>query len=141
TEAINTVNQASGFLNEFDPIQHAYLKGRPDDRNFYAGIIALGAHIGTKKLAKLSRAIKDATLESTTSSYFCLDNVQRASDAIVRFVNRLPLSSLYENEYGMQTSSDGIKYVVAGESFNANFSFKYGGRDRVLSAYIFTDSR
>lgn len=141
TEAINTVNRASGFLNEFDPMQHAYLKGRPDDRNFYAGIIALGAHIGTKKVATPRSAIKSATLESTTSSYFCLDNVQRASDAIVRFVNRLPLSSLYENEYGMQTSSDGIKYIVAGESFNANFSFKYGGRDRVLSAYIFTDSR
>ncbi|RYY75443.1 MAG: Tn3 family transposase [Gammaproteobacteria bacterium] len=141
TEAINTVNQASGFLNEFDAISHSHLKGRPDDRNFYAGIIALGAQIGTRKLAKLSRAIKDATLESTTLSYFGLDNLHRASDAIVRFVNRLPLSSLFENEYGMQTSSDGQKYSVGKESFNANFSFKYGGRDRVLSAYTFTDAR
>lgn len=55
TEAINTVNRASGFLNEFDPMQHAYVKGRPDDRNFYAGIIALGAHIGTKKLQRQDR--------------------------------------------------------------------------------------
>src|SRR5690606_30802046 len=90
-EAMHTVNQATKFLDEFEHNDHRYLKDRPEHRNFYACIIGLGAHIGTKKLAKHSRAIKNSTLESTSTAYFSLDNAQRASDAIIRFVNKLPL--------------------------------------------------
>lgn len=140
-EAMHTVNQATNFLDEFEHIDHRYLKDRPENRNFYACIIGLGAHIGTKKIAKNSPAIKRSTLESTSTAYFSLDNAQRASDAIIRFVNKLPLSQLYRSEYGMQTSSDGQKWTVSKDSFNANHSFKYGGKDMVVSEYSFIDAR
>lgn len=142
TEAIHTVNSATGFLNEFEHIRHRYLKKRPENRNFYAGILGLGGHFGLPKLAKLSfPKLEAATLESTTSGFFSLENIQRASDAIIRFVNRMPLASVFESEYGLQTSSDGQKWTIVYESLNANRSFKYGGKDLVLSVYTCTDCR
>lgn len=142
TEAINTVNSATDFLNEFEHIQHRYLKKRPENRNFYAGILGLGGHFGLPKLAKLSfPKLEAATLESTANGFFSLDNIQRANDAIIRFVNRMPLTRLFENEYGLQTSSDGQKWIMAYDSLNANRSFKYGGKDLVVAAYTFIDAR
>lgn len=140
-EAIHTVNMATHFLDEFEHQDHAYLKERPADRNFYAGIIGMGAHMNTRRLAKLSRDIENSVLQSIYASYFNLENARRASDAIIRFVNKLPLSQLFLTEFGLQTSSDGQKWKVSKESFNANHSFKYGGRDIVLAEYSFMDAR
>lgn len=140
-EAMNTVNQATNFISEFEHQDHAYVKERPENRIFYAGVIGLGSHIGTKKLVKHSPIIKNSTLASTINAYFSLENVQRANDAIIHFVNKLPLSQLYETEYGMQTSSDGQKWRVSKDSFNANYSFKYGGKDMVIAEYSFIDGR
>ena len=141
TEAISTVNKATGFLDEFEHFKHRHLKARPEDRNFYAGIIGLGEHVGIPKLAKLSPEIEQAALESTTKGYFSLENIQSANDAIIRFVNKMPLASVFENEYGLQTSSDGQKWIIAYDSLNANRSFKYGGKDLVVAAYTFIDAR
>lgn len=63
-EAIHTLNMATHFLDEFEHQDHAYLKERPADRNFYAGIIGMGAHMNTRRLAKLSRDIENSVLQS-----------------------------------------------------------------------------
>jgi TnpA family transposase len=140
-EALSTVNAASGFLDEFEHNSIRYRKPRPEDKNFLAGIIALGEHLSVPKLSKLAREIELATLESTTNGFFTLENLRRANDAVIRFVNQLPLAKVFIGDYGLQTSSDGQKWTVAYESLNANKSFKYGGRDPVVSAYTFIDIR
>lgn len=140
-EAINTVNSATGFLKEFEHTRQHHLKQRPEDKNFIAGIIALGEHLSVPKLSKLTKQIELSTLESVTNSFFTLENLRSANDTVVRFVNQLPLSKLFVGEFGLQTSSDGQKWIAAYESFNSNRSFKYGGRDSVLASYTFTDSR
>ena len=140
-EALSTVNAASGFLDEFEHNSIRYRKPRPEDKNFLAGIIALGEHLSVPKLSKLAREIELATLESTTNGFFTLENLRRANDAVIRFVNQLPLAKVFIGDYGLQTSSDGQKWTIAYESLNANKSFKYGGRDPVVSAYTFIDIR
>lgn len=140
-EAVNTVNSAIGFLDEFEHNQLSHLKQRPENRNFIAGIIALGEHLSINKLSKLTKQIERSTLETVTKSFFTLENLQRANTAIVRFVNQLPLSNLFIGDFGMQTSSDGQKWSVANESLNSNRSFKYGGGDPVLASYTMTDAR
>ena len=140
-EALSTVNAASGFLDEFEHNSIRYRKPSPEDKNFLAGIIALGEHLSVPKLSKLAREIELATLESTTNGFFTLENLRRANDAVIRFVNQLPLAKVFIGDYGLQTSSDGQKWTVAYESLNANKSFKYGGRDPVVSAYTFIDIR
>lgn len=140
-EALATVNSASHFLDEFEHNSIRYRKSRPEDKNFLAGIIALGEHLSVPKLSKLAREIELATLESTTNGFFTLENVRRANDAVIRFVNQLPLAKVFIGDYGLQTSSDGQKWTIAYESLNANKSFKYGGRDPVVSAYTFIDIR
>jgi TnpA family transposase len=140
-EATSTVNSASKFLDEFEHNSIHHLKKRPDNKHFIAGIIALGEHFTVPKLSNLSPQIDLSSLESTTNGYFNLESVRRANDSIVMFVNQLPLAKAFENEYGLQTSSDGQKWPIAYESLNANRSFKYGGRDPVVAAYTFIDSR
>jgi len=140
-EAVSTINTASNFLEEFESNSLHHAKPRPANKNFIAGIIALGEHFTVPKLSTLTNDIEKSSLESTTNGYFSLENIRRANDSIIRFVNQLPLSKLFESDFGFQTSSDGQKWSVAYESLNANKSFKYGGRDPVVSAYSFTDCR
>ncbi len=104
--------------------------------------MGLGNHLGTRKIAKLSQnTINESTLESTVNGHFSIENVRNAIDVIVQKTSQLPVANLFRTDDGIHTSSDGQKYVVSYESLNANFSFKYGGRDQVLSAYTFIDSR
>ena len=41
----------------------------------------------------------------------------------------------------MHTSSDGQKFEVRVDSLNANYSFKYFGKDQGVAAYTFRDER
>ncbi len=63
--------------------------------------------------------------------YFSLENVQSANDRIVRFMDRMDLPNLYRrDEDVLHTSSDGQKCEVAVDSLNANYSFKYLGKEK-----------
>ena len=41
----------------------------------------------------------------------------------------------------LHTSSDGQKFEVRVDSLNANYSFKYFGKDQGVAAYTFRDER
>ena len=141
SEVLNTVHQASGFLNEFQHHSHKYLKDRPENRMFIAATIGIGCHFSTPQFAKLSRSINNTALTTTANNYMSVENSRQACNRILRFVEKMPLANLFIEEHGVQTSSDGQKWTVSNESLNANYSFKYGGRDLVVSAYSFIDSR
>lgn len=141
SEVLNTVHQASGFLNEFQHHSHKYLKDRPENRVFIAATIGIGCHFSTPQFAKLSRSINNTALVTTANNYMSVENSRQACNRILKFVEKMPLASLFIEDHGVQTSSDGQKWTVSNESLNANYSFKYGGRDLVVSAYSFIDSR
>lgn len=141
-EALYSVNKATNFLDEFIHIKQKSVKNRPEDKMFFAGIMGLGNHLGAPRIAKLSQnTINENTLVSTIKAYFSLENIRSAIDIIIHKTGLMPVANLLRTDDITITSSDGQKYVVSYESLNANFSFKYGGRDQVLSAYTFIDSR
>ncbi|MEZ5835017.1 MAG: Tn3 family transposase [Geminicoccaceae bacterium] len=64
----------------------------------------------------------------------------RDGDVVV--VDAMELPDIYRRSSGrLHTSSDGQKFEIRTESLNANYSFKYFGKGRGVSAYTFIDER
>jgi Tn3 transposase DDE domain/Domain of unknown function (DUF4158) len=141
-EALATANQATNFLGEFEHWQVKYQRAKPATKIFFAGIIGYGCDIGHRKLAQISKQIDENELENVVNWYFSLENVQGANDRIVPFLDRMDLPNRYRREEEvLHTSSDGQKFEVAVDSLNANYSFKYLGKDRGVSVVTFIDMR
>lgn len=141
-EVLATVDRATDFLGEFE---HWHLRSRrapPPKKRLFAGIIGYGCDIGPRKLAQISKQLDENALGNTVNWYFSLDNVRGGNDLILRFVDRLELPKVCQPpDVPLHTSSDGQKFEVAVESLNANHSFKYLGKDKVVSVVTFIDSR
>lgn len=141
-EALATVDQATHFLGEFEHWQIKYRRAKPAPKIFFAGIMGYGCDIGHRKLAQISKQIDENELDTVVNWYFSLENVQRANDRIVRFMDRMELANLYRrDEDVLHTSSDGQKLEVAVDSLNANYSFKYLGKEKGVSVITFIDMR
>jgi TnpA family transposase len=141
-EALATVDQATGFLDEFEHWQPKYQAAKPLKKIFFAGIIGYGCDIGHRKLAQISKQINENELDTTINWYFSLDNIQNANDRILQFVDRMGLPNLYRQQPDvLHTSSDGQKFEVSVDSLNANYSFKYLGKDKGVSVISFIDMR
>lgn len=68
--------------------------------------------------------------------------MQSANDRILQLMDRLNLANIYRPKNGrLHTSSDGQKFEVAVDSLNANYSFKYLGKDQGVSVVTFIDMR
>lgn len=141
-EMLATVDHATNFLDEFEHWQIKYQRARPPKKILFAGIIGYGCDIGHRKLAQISKQIDDGELDNAVNWYFSLQNVQGANDRILRLTDRMNLPNIYRNQSDLlHTSSDGQKIDVAVDSLNANYSFKYLGKDKGASAVTFIDMR
>ena len=141
-EMLATVDQAANFLDEFEHWQVKYQRAKPAKKLLLAGIIGFGCDIGHRKLAQISKQIDEAELDNTVNWYFSLQNVQDANDRILRLMDRMNLPNIYrQNSDILHTSSDGQKFEMAVDSLNANYSFKYLGKDKGVSVVTFVDMR
>lgn len=141
-EVLATVNRLSQFLDAFHHWQVKYPKPRPPEQVFFAGIIGYGCQIGPEKVARISRHLRGAELEHALTWYFSRDTLAEANDQILEFMAQLPLPQLYRrHEDHLHTSSDGQKVEVGVDALNANYSFKYFGQGKGVSAYTFIDER
>jgi TnpA family transposase len=141
-EVLSTVNRLTGFLDAFEPWHVKYVRSKPPEKTFLAGIVGYGCFIGIGKIARISKWINESELESTINGYFTLDNLHAANDRVLTVMDQLELPEVYRRQAGMlHTSSDGQKYGVAVESLNANYSFKYLGKEPGVSPYTFIDER
>lgn len=141
-EVLATVQQATGFLNEFEHWQRKYRRPPPPAGTLLAGIIGYGCDIGVHKMARISQPLSESALETTVNWYFSLPNLQAANDRLLQVLDKLELPNLYRREAGrLHTSSDGQKFALAVDSLNANYSFKYFGQARGVSVYSFIDER
>jgi TnpA family transposase len=141
-EMLSTVDQATNFLDEFVHWQIKYQRARPAKKILFAGIIGYGCDIGHRKLAQISKHIDESELDNAVNWYFSLQNVQGANDRILQLTDRMSLPNLYRSKADvLHTSSDGQKFEVAVDSLNANYSFKYLGKDKGVSVVTFIDMR
>jgi TnpA family transposase len=141
-EMLATVDQATSFLEEFE---HWGVKNQrivPSRKTLLAGIIGFGCDIGHRKLAQISKQIEEVDLAHAVNWHFSLQNVQDANDRILRLTNSMNLPNIYRRKSDkLHTSSDGQKLEVAVDSLNANYSFKYLGKDKGASVITFIDMR
>lgn len=137
-EVLATVNAATGFLDEFTHKSIRGVNSRPTERDLIAAIMGHGFHFGPKKFAKLSDELNKDTLENISKEYFSKGNLNNSNDPIIQLLDKLPVAELFNNGH---TSSDGQKYSVSNETLHGNYSFKYGGKDKVIVPYNFIDSR
>ena len=107
-EILNTINNASGFLDTFEHWQVKYNRPKPSEKTFLAGIMGYGCNIGTNKIAKISKKINGRELENTVNWYFSENNVSSANDRILSLMDSLNLPNIYRsNRNLLHTSSDG----------------------------------
>jgi hypothetical protein len=71
-EALATVDNATGFLEEFEHWQMKHRHPKPARKVFFAGIMAYGCDIGHRKLAQISKQINENELDNTLNWYFSL---------------------------------------------------------------------
>jgi hypothetical protein len=141
-KVLSTVNRLASFIDAFEPWYVKYARSRPPEKTFLAGIVGYGCFIGISKMARISTWINETELETTGNGYFTLDNLHAANDLILTFMDRSELPEVYRRQAGkLHTSSDGQKYGIAVDSLNANYSFKYFGKDAGVSPYTFLDER
>jgi TnpA family transposase len=141
-EALATVDKATGFLEEFEHWQVKHRQDKPAKKVFFAGIMAYGCDIGHRKLAQISKQINENELDNTLNWYFSLANVQSANDRIVQFMDKMEIPDIYRNQADqLHTSSDGQKRGVSVDSLNANYSYKYLGKEKGVSVISFIDMR
>jgi hypothetical protein len=141
-EVLSTVNGLTRFLDEFQHLQVKYNRSKPEERTFLAGIIGYGCFIGTHKIARISNLIRESELDNTVNWYFTLENIDAANDRILKLMDELELPDIYRKNPGtLHTSSDGQRYDVTVDSLNSNFSFKYHGNSKGVTAYEFLDQR
>ena len=141
-EVLATVNKFATFTDEFTPLQQRYTKNTTSPKIIYAGIIGKGCAIGTSKIANISSSIKEHNLQNLIRWCFSLENIRSANDKILGLTNNMELPQLYRKTIDtLHTASDGQKFTARKESLNANYSFKYFGKEQGVSAYTFIDER
>ena len=141
-EMLATVDHATNYIDEFEHWQIKYQRVKPAKKVFFAGIMAYGCDIGHRKLAQISKQIDESVLDNTINWYFSLQNVQGANDRILQLMDKMDLPNIYRRKSDiLHTSSDGQKFEVAVDSLNANYSFKYLGKDKGVSVVTFVDMR
>jgi len=143
SEVLATVNKVTNYLKELKHYQPYYRKQRPDNNVFFANIMAYGCNLGVEKMAKVARSVTTTELENTANWYFDLDNIQKATDTINNFMDKMELPNLFRKKKGeLHTSSDGQKIGVASDTtIDAHYSFKYFGRGKGITSYAFIDER
>jgi TnpA family transposase len=141
-EMLATVDQATNFLDEFEHWQTKNQRVKPSKKTLFAGIIGFGCDIGHRKLAQISKQLDDGDLDHAVNWHFSLQNVQGANDRILRLTDSMNLPNIYRRKSDkLHTSSDGQKVEVAVDSLNANYSFKYLGKEKGVSVITFIDMR
>jgi hypothetical protein len=107
-----------------------------------AGVIGYGCDIGHRKLAQISKQIDEGGLDNAVNWYFSLQDVQGANDRTLRLTGRMSLPDIYRRQSDvLHASSDGQRLEVAVDSLNANYPFKYLGKDKGVSVVTFIDMR
>ncbi|MCP3925214.1 MAG: Tn3 family transposase [Desulfobacterales bacterium] len=139
-EILSTVEGASQFTDCFEYWQIKHNRDKPANRTFFAGMIGYGCNLGIRKTSKISRNINQAELENAIRWYFSHENIMRANDKVLSFLDQLQLPKIFKQSQGKtHTSSDGQKFGISVDSLNAGYSYKYFGQNKGVSVYSFID--
>ena len=141
-QILSDVNKVTNFVSCFEHYNVKHAKQKPKDEIFFGGIMGYGFDLGTNRIAKISKGLNGNTLENTANWYFTLDNLYAANNVLAEQIDKLDLSDrMVKQKDKLHTASDGQKFNIAVDSLNANYSFKYFGKEKGISIYSFSDEK
>jgi TnpA family transposase len=133
-EMLWAVDSWCGFLKEFTP------RGGYDSRvanlpvALLATIVAQGTNLGIAAMAKANKEVSADTLQHVLKWYMREDKLRAANAAIVDFINRQPLTTVWGE--GGFSSSDGQRFPMRGSSLLGTFVPRYFGYyERAVTVY------
>ena len=140
-EIMYTIERNTGFCQLFENIQERAKKVKTSKEVLLATIFALGCNIGIQRAAKITK-LNESDLEYARRWFLSMENLKQANEKVIEAIAKLDLPNIYKQEDNkLYTSSDGQKIINNANSFNANYSYKYGGSARASSTYTFIDMR
>lgn len=140
-EIMYTIATSSGFCDSLENTQQSGRKQTLPKEVLLASIFALGCNIGIAKAAKITH-LSESELDYAKKWYLSMENLKMANEKVIETAIKLDLPNIHFQEDGkLYTSSDGQKILNHSESFNANYSYKYGGSAKASSIYTFIDMR
>ena len=141
-QILSDTNQITNFTESFKHFSVKHKKMKPNQESIFAGILGNGCNIGINRIPHISTGVSEDVIVNTVNWCFSLKNIQNANNKILSTLNKIALpDSFRANKGKLHTSSNGRKVTVAVDSLNANYSYKYFGRNKGASMYTFIDER
>ncbi|MFC3193249.1 Tn3 family transposase [Marinicella sediminis] len=141
-ELITEVDSYTDFSSAFKHSSNKHANKSIDKKLLYATLMSLGNNYGHHTMAKSSKGISSKNLSDTDLKWFSAENVEKANEIVVKFIQKLSMPTLYNNKNGIiHTSSDGKKIVVAVESLLANYSYKYFDKEQGINVNSSVDEQ
>ena len=132
-DLIRFVNKKTDFLSSFTHILNKNAKKELDENTAIATIIAYGTNIGLSKMS-ISSGINYNHIKNSSLNYFREDTLKIANEKIVNEFSNLPIFEYYNIiDEIIHSSSDGQRFNVSGNVFNARHSIKNPGREKGLT--------
>lgn len=132
-DLLRFVEKRVGFLDEFSHVLQKGTKKEMKESEMMASLIAYGVNLGLRTMAKNS-SIAYNKLKTTSSNYLREETLNKANEKIVNATSHLPVFDFFNiHNEAIHSSSDGQKFYMAVQAFNARYSPKYFGLDKGLS--------
>jgi TnpA family transposase len=137
-DAMQTVNRVCNFTSCMPSLRLQNSRAQPDERSFFAAIMAFGCNLGADRMYKATKNNAEIRLESTINNHISSANLQKANERIIGIINRMKIHQLFKKEPNItHTSSDGQKFEIAFDSIHSNYSSKYFGKEKGITIYPF----
>lgn len=141
-KVLSDVNHITQFTSSFKHHSIKHTKMKPQPEMIFAGVMGKGCNMNLNRLASSSIGIKADSLNNVVNWHFSVKNIQAANNKIIRLIDKLHLSTAFQHEPGqLHTSSDGRKVTVSVDSILASHSYKYFGKEKGVTIYMFIDER
>jgi TnpA family transposase len=132
---LNLVNGHCGFTDVFTHALGRYTKKNHNIRELLATITACGTNMGLKKMSRNSN-VSSEQIHHTYRNFIRQETLKSACDIISDRISELPFfSDWHVDGEKVYSSSDGQKFGVTRNTYNARYSSKYFGLDKGVVSY------
>ena len=132
---LNLVDRHCSFSSAFSHALGRYVKQERNVSALLAALTACATNIGLTKMARNAN-VSQEEIHQTYRNFIRPETLKLACDVIADSTRDLPLFSDWHLDGGrIYSSSDGQKFGVSRDTYNARYSSKYFGLDKGIVSY------
>ena len=134
-DVIRFTQEKVEFVSEFSHLLNKSVKTGVNETYLLASIVAYGTNLGIGKMSS-SAKIPFYDLHQASNNYLRIETLNNATEKIINATKELPIYkyyNLYDDIENVHSSSDGQKFGVSVDVFNARYSPKYFGLEKGVS--------